>query len=90
MAMHAATQEKRLANQATQDKIRPDGTYLFACHLQWDKYGDLKAYEVLISALDSGDEETRATAEALLHRKSPRPKNCSLRAATASSAGQES
>jgi hypothetical protein len=91
MARSAVTLEILAANQspASQDKIQPDATYLFACHLQWEKYGDLKAYEVLISALDSNDEEARAVAQTLLRRKSPRPKSCSQCAPTASFAGQE-
>jgi hypothetical protein len=89
MATHAAIQEKRVANQATRETIRPDATYLFACHLQWDKYGDLKAYEVLISALDSSDEQTRAAAESLLRRKSPRPKSCLPSTPTARTDRQE-
>ena len=55
----------------------PNAVYLFACHVEWNNHADLKAYQVLITALDSNDEEVRKIAEALLRRKSPRPKSCS-------------
>ena len=58
--------------KAGHDDGRPNAVYLFACHVQWNNYGDLKAYQVLITALDSNDEEVRKIAEALLRRKSPR------------------
>jgi hypothetical protein len=60
-----------------QDGGQPNAVYLFACHVRWNNYADLKAYRVPITALDSNDEEVRKVAEALLRRKSPRPKSCS-------------
>lgn len=75
--------------KAGHDDGQPDAVYLFACHVQWNNHDDLKAYEVLITALDSNDEEVRKIAEALLRRKSPRPKSCSEYAAKAKSMGQE-
>lgn len=67
----------------------PNTLYLFACHLQGDKYGDLRAYAVFVSALDSNDEEARMVAQTLHHRKSPRPTSCSQCARGPSFAGQE-
>ena len=75
--------------KAGHDDGQPNAVYLFACHVQWNNHADLKAYEVLITALDSNDEEVRKIAEALLRRKSPRPKSCSEYTGTAKSTGQE-
>ena len=75
--------------KAGHDDGQPNAVYLFACHVQWNNHADLKAYEVLITALDSNDEEVRKIAEALLRRKSPRPKSCSEYTVTAKSMGQE-
>ncbi len=63
--------------KAGQDGGRPNAVYLFACHVRWNNYADLKAYRVLIRVLVSNNEEVRKVAEALLRRKSPRPKSCS-------------
>ena len=52
----------------------PDRLYLFACHLEWQRNADIRAYEELVRALDHHDEETRELAEQLLSRRSPRPK----------------
>ena len=89
MAMHAATQEKRVANRATRETVQPDAAYLFACHLRWNQHGDLKAYFALVSALDSSNEEVQMIAESLLRRKSPRPRSCAQNALMATGAGQE-
>jgi hypothetical protein len=90
MARSAVAREIR-ANQspASRDEIQPDAAYLFACHLQWDQHGDLKAYFALVSALDSSNEEVQTIAESLLRRKSPRPRSCSQNAPMAVVAGQE-
>jgi len=50
-----------------------DPLYLFMCHLQWLREGDLNAYQELVAALDDGDDCVRAVAENLLRRRSPRP-----------------
>jgi len=50
-----------------------DPLYLFMCHLQWHREGDLKAYQELVAALDDADDCVRAVAENLLRRRSPRP-----------------
>ena len=71
------------------DDGRPDAVNLFAGHVQWRDYADLKAYQVLLTALDSNDEEVRKIAEALLRRKSPRPERCSEYILKAKSLGQE-
>ncbi len=87
MALTPVTLEIRSAKQspADQDNIQPDAACLFACHLKWDKHGDLKAYMALVSALDSNNEEVQVIAESLLRRKSPRPKKCLQCVPTASS-----
>ena len=89
MAMSSVTLEIQSAKQSPDDRdnIQPDAAYLFACHLRWDKHGDLKAYLALVSALDSNSEEVQVIAESLLRRKSPRPKKCLQCGPTASSAG---
>ena len=89
MALTSVTLEIRSAKQspADQDNIQPDAAYLFACHLKWDKHGDLRAYLALVSALDSNNQEVQMIAESLLRRKSPRPKTCFQCAPTASSVG---
>ena len=91
MAMSSVALEIRQPKQspANQDKIQPDAAYLFACHLEWDKHGDLQAYMVLVAALDSNSEEVQVIAESLLRRKSPRPKKCLQCSPTASLTGQE-
>jgi hypothetical protein len=71
------------------DDGQPNAVYLFACHVLWNNRADLKAYQVLINVLDSNDEEVRKIAEALLRRKSPRPKSCSEYIVKAKSMGQE-
>jgi hypothetical protein len=48
-----------------------DPLYLFACHLEWEREGNLRAVQQLIAALDDLDEEARLVAESLLHRPSP-------------------
>ena len=75
--------------KAAHDDLRPNAVYRFACHVQWNNQADLKAYQVLITALDSTDEEVPKIAEALLLRKSPRPKSCSEYSVKAKSMGQE-
>jgi hypothetical protein len=50
-----------------------DPLYLFACHLEWRKSGDVAAYQELLAALDDPDNDIRVVAEALLRRTSPRP-----------------
>jgi hypothetical protein len=75
--------------KAGQGGGRPNAVYLFACHVQWNNHADLKAYQVLITALDSNDEQVRKVAEALLHQKSPHPKSCSEYIVRARSMGQE-
>jgi len=46
--------------------------YLFACHREWRDNRSMEAYQDLVGALDDPDESTRALAEMLLHRSSPR------------------
>ena len=52
---------------------QPDPLYLFACHLEWDKRGNLAAYKELVSARDHPDSDIRLLAEVLLSRSSHRP-----------------
>jgi len=52
---------------------RRDRLYLFAFHLEWRDKRNVKAYQELVAALDDCDERTRAVAETLLNRSSPRP-----------------
>lgn len=75
--------------KAGHDDGQPNAVYLFACHVLWNNHADLKAYQVLITSLDSNDEEVRKIAEALLRRKSPRPKSCSEYIVKAKPMGQE-
>lgn len=39
----------------------------------WRQTGSLAAYHVIVSALDSNDDEIRSLAEGAVHRSSPRP-----------------
>lgn len=39
----------------------------------WRQTGSLTAYQVIVSALDSNDDEIRRCAEEILNRHSPRP-----------------
>jgi predicted nucleic-acid-binding protein len=41
----------------------------------WRQKTSLVAYQVILSALDSNDEEIRSTVERFLKRSSPRPRN---------------
>jgi hypothetical protein len=41
----------------------------------WQQTGSLAAYQVIVSALDSNDDEVRRLAEEVLNRSSPRPGN---------------
>jgi len=50
-----------------------DPLYLFACHLEWNKRGNIAAYRELIAALDDPDSDVGLVAEMLLKRSSPRP-----------------
>ena len=43
-----------------------DPLYLFACHIQWERYEEPTAGWELISAAQSGDSDTRAHARSLL------------------------
>lgn len=54
--------------------IHRDVLYLFACHLEWHRSGNLTAYQELVAALDDCDHSFRSVAETLLNRKSPRPR----------------
>ena len=63
-----ATSQRTLGHVGIRDPL-----YLFACHLEWHKKGNVAAYEELLAALDDPDERNRAVAEALLKRSSPRP-----------------
>ena len=49
-----------------------DPLYLFACHLEWRKHGNVRGFEELLAALDDPNEQGRLVAEALLGRLSPR------------------
>ena len=42
----------------------------------WRQTGSLAAYQVIVSALDSNDDEVRSLAESCLNRNSPRPNKC--------------
>lgn len=44
-----------------------DPLYLFACHLEWHRRGNLRAYSELLAALDDPDREIRLVAEMLLN-----------------------
>ena len=61
-----------LALSITPDPRKP--LYLFPCHLEWHDKGGIAAYKELLAALDDPDERNRAVAEALLKRRSPRPR----------------
>ncbi len=41
----------------------------------WRQNADLIAYQVILAALDSNDEDVRETAGRILTRSSPRPRN---------------
>ena len=43
-----------------------DPLYLFACHLEWHKRGNARAYSELLAALGDCDGEIRLLAEMLL------------------------
>ncbi len=53
---------------------RRDPIYLFCCHIEWHKHGNIRAYQELVAALDDTSEDIRSVAESLLHRPSPRPR----------------
>ena len=59
-----------------------DPIYLFACHLVWRVYRNLRAYHDLVAALDDPDQNIRNLAEELLHRSSPHPKSKTLNTAS--------
>ena len=50
----------------------PDPLYLFACHLEWQKERNRRAFEELLAALDDPNEEVRLVAEYFLDQPSPR------------------
>jgi hypothetical protein len=50
-----------------------DPLFLFACHVEWHRQRNLRAYEALVAGLDDSDKGIRAIAEMMLHRGSPRP-----------------
>jgi hypothetical protein len=52
-----------------------DPLYLFACHLEWNHWRNLGAYQALVAALDDSENRIREIAELLLHRISPRPQS---------------
>ena len=54
-------------------KAQRDAVYLFFCHLEWHKKGNLEAYHELVAALDDHDPDIRLVAESLLHLPSPHP-----------------
>jgi hypothetical protein len=52
-----------------------DPLYLFACHLEWRRTRNVRAYEELVAALDDPVEGVRTVAAHLLsNRPSPYPK----------------
>jgi len=51
---------------------RRDSLYLFMCHLEWHRTGNVAAHEELLAALGDSDPDIRVVAEVLLHRDSPR------------------
>jgi len=51
-----------------------DPLYLFVCHLEWHRRGNLAACQELLAALDDRDSDILSVAEALLHRSSPHGK----------------
>jgi len=59
-----------------------DPLYLFACHLEWHRKGNLAAYQELLRALNDTDEEIRIVAESLLERTSPRAPQEDIKAET--------
>ena len=67
--MNCETSAAEMSDNAGQ----PDPLYLFACHLEWDKRGNVAAYKELVSALRHPDSDIRLLAQVLLSRSSPRP-----------------
>jgi hypothetical protein len=59
---------KRFTTVGNQDPL-----FLFACHVEWHRQQDLRAYQALVAGLDDSDKRIRAIAEMMLHRCSPRP-----------------
>lgn len=57
-------QERGIALAVLSDAIEP-----------WRESASLMAYQVILSALDSNDEEVREAAGRVLTRSSPRPRN---------------
>ena len=43
-----------------------DLLYLFLCHLEWRRTGNVAAYQELLAALDDSDANLRLVAEVLL------------------------
>jgi len=67
---HSAYRTPLPANNKSAEPARQaeqvDSLYLFACHVQWDRYEEPTAGWELISAAQSSDGETRAHARSLL------------------------
>jgi len=59
---------------------RRDSLYLFMCHLEWHRTGNVAAREELVAALGDTDPDIRIVAEVLLHEDSPRHESTSTSA----------
>lgn len=62
----------RSSNIGRQDRARLLATLSDIAGI-WRQTGSLAAYEVIVSALDSNDDDIRRWAEETLNRHSPRP-----------------
>jgi hypothetical protein len=62
--------EQSLSEQSLSEASTIAGTqdplYLFACHLEWNHWRNLAAYQALVAALDDSEKRIRETAEMLL------------------------
>ncbi len=63
--------ETTLIRAQAREMQRRDPLYLFLCHLEWRKYGDIAALNQLIAALDDPDPTIRELAEQLTSRRRP-------------------
>ncbi len=73
---HGALDDSTSTQAFAVRKLNPnrDPALLYARYEQWRNGGDVSAYLELVAALDDSDDTIRETAENLLHRPSPRPR----------------
>jgi hypothetical protein len=58
--------------QMSENAVKRDPLYVFACHLEWRMRRNVAAYQELLAALDDGDPDVRCVAEVLLDQSSPK------------------